>query len=227
MLDPTTHPPASEEAVMGDASPSRWYDGWFYATVMDPLLAGMHEYVADHLPAGERVLDAACGTGSLAARIASRGRSVVGVDMSPSHIAHARQRVTDTGLPPGRLRFEVADLRTLEPPDDGPYDVAVIVLALHEMPTAARATVVGRLAAVADQAVLVDFAAPLPWNVAGITKRAAEIVAGWDHHAAHRDFIARGGLDAVAAAAGVEVVDERTIGSGSVRVLTVRRRAAD
>ncbi|MEM1433656.1 MAG: magnesium protoporphyrin IX methyltransferase [Pseudomonadota bacterium] len=41
---------------------------------------------------GQRVLDAGCGTGVLAAQLAARGASVVGIDLSPQLIAIAREQ---------------------------------------------------------------------------------------------------------------------------------------
>ncbi len=67
-------------------------------------------------------LDAACGTGRFAEFLATRGRRVIGVDSSPSMLAHARRRV-----PEGE--FRVAELDRLPLPDDS-VDVIVCALAL-------------------------------------------------------------------------------------------------
>lgn len=200
---------------------SRWYDGRVYAAVVDRALAGLHRSVAEHLPAGERVLDACCGTGGAALRFALAGRRVVGVDLSPDQIATARSRAGAAGIGPDRLRFEVGDVGRLKPPDEGPYDVAVTVLALHEMPAEARQQVVATLVAVAHRVVLVDFAAPMPLNAAGLVKRAAELVAGPGHFAAFRDFVRRGGLAPLVGAADARVEDDRTIGAGTLQVVTL------
>jgi ubiquinone/menaquinone biosynthesis C-methylase UbiE len=208
---------------MRSSSPtSRWYDGRFYAAVVDRLLEGVHGYVAAHLPDGQRVLDAACGTGALSQQIARTGRQVVGIDMSPRHIDHARRRAAQAGFAPDRLRFEVGDLRELERDDAEPFDVAVIVLALHEMPHTTAREVLARLAVVASRVMVVDFAAPLAWNVPGLTKRAAEVAAGRSHHAAFRAYQANGGLDTLLAETGVTAVADRTIDSGTLRVVTAR-----
>ena len=206
------------------ASPSmvgRWYDGHVYAGVVDRLLAGVHGYVAAHLPDGQRVLDAACGTGALSHKMARTGRSVVGIDLSARHIHYARQRAVRAGFGPDQLRFEVGDLREITPPAAGPYDVAVIVLALHEMPTSTRPGVVAHVASVASRVMIVDFAAPLAWNFSGLKKRAAELAAGPAHHAAYRDYQTNGGLDPIIDRAGVTTISDRTIDRGTLRVATV------
>jgi SAM-dependent methyltransferase len=205
---------------MAGSARGRWYDGAVYSAVVDRLLAGVHGYVATHLPDGDRVLDAACGTGALSERIARTGRQVVGIDMSARHVDHARRRAAKSGLGPDALSFEVGDLRELDVGEA--WDVAVIVLALHEMPSAVAPVVLARLARAASLVMIVDFAAPLAWNLPGLTKRAAELAAGRAHHAAFRAYQARGGLDPLFAEAGVDVVTDRTIDSGTLRVVTAR-----
>jgi SAM-dependent methyltransferase len=89
------------------------------ATIADdealaPLLAG--------LPAGARVLDAACGTGRHAATLAAAGHEVVGVDASEAMLAVAAAKLPGADLRLGRLD----DL----PLDDGEVDAVVCSLAL-------------------------------------------------------------------------------------------------
>ncbi|MFC4561726.1 class I SAM-dependent methyltransferase [Nocardiopsis mangrovi] len=79
---------------------------------------------------GERVLDAGCGTGDLADRVAASGAGVVGVDASPDMIDRARARF------PG-LDLRVADLRDLGPL--GGFDAVLSNAVLHWIPDAAGA----------------------------------------------------------------------------------------
>ena len=60
---------------------------------------------------GDRVLDLACGSGVHALRLARRGLEVVGVDIAPSLIAHARQQAARENLT--TIRFEQGDMRAL------------------------------------------------------------------------------------------------------------------
>jgi SAM-dependent methyltransferase len=70
------------------------------------------------LPAGARVLDAACGFGRFAAALLALGCDVVGVDISPAALAVARQRC------PGP-EYVVGDLT--QPLALGPFDAIVNV----------------------------------------------------------------------------------------------------
>jgi magnesium-protoporphyrin O-methyltransferase len=58
---------------------------------------------------GIRILDAGCGTGALAVELARRGAEVVAVDLSPTLVDLARQRVP-ADLGEGRVEFRSGDM---------------------------------------------------------------------------------------------------------------------
>lgn len=61
---------------------------------------------------GKRILDAGCGTGALAVEVARRGGQVLAVDLSPTLIELARERLpSDIGE--GHIDFEVGDMAEL------------------------------------------------------------------------------------------------------------------
>ncbi len=84
-------------------------------------------------PTPMRVLDIACGQGSLCRRLAEMGLETVGVDAAPRLIDAARAHARSI---PG-TRFEVADARALGelPKDitDRPFDAAACIMALMNM----------------------------------------------------------------------------------------------
>lgn len=198
---------------------STLYDGALYGRLVEPILSGLHSSVAQHLPAGERVLDACCGTGGLARKLAAGGRRVVGVDLSPRNIRYARGK--SAAYPPERLTFELADVSQLEPPEAGPYDVAVVVLALHEMPAHARVPVLEALLRVARRTMIVDFAVPMLWNIAGVRSRLMEVAAGAEHFAAFRGYRRIGGMPALIGEAGARIELVRQIDAGTMQVAVV------
>jgi SAM-dependent methyltransferase len=71
---------------------------------------------------GRRVLDAACGEGYGSALLAAAGaRAVLGVDIDPATIAHARRRYGQGSV----LRFECADVTALEHLPTASFDLIV------------------------------------------------------------------------------------------------------
>ena len=199
---------------------STLYDGALYGHVIERLLGRVHGFVAERLPEGERVLEACCGTGGLARRLAESGRRVHGVDLSPRNIDFARAR--NTSLDPEQLSYEVRDVSTVEPPPEGPYDVATIVLALHEMPSAGRVAVLRALLRAARRVMVVDFAVPMPRNLAGLRNRAMELAAGREHFGGFRDYTRRGGLPALFEETGARVEWERRLDADTLHVAVVR-----
>jgi 2-polyprenyl-6-hydroxyphenyl methylase / 3-demethylubiquinone-9 3-methyltransferase len=79
-------------------------------------------------PAG-RVLDVGCGTGFLLERLAERGFSGVGIDLSPESVDHARRRLAEIGAA-DRLRAEVGS--AYEPPE-GPFDLIALTDVLEHL----------------------------------------------------------------------------------------------
>lgn len=80
-----------------------------------------HRYAfAQPLAAGRRVLDAACGEGYGAALLAGTAASVLGIDLAPEAVAHARAR-----YPHPRLRFELGDATRLDGVADASIDLVL------------------------------------------------------------------------------------------------------
>jgi SAM-dependent methyltransferase len=75
------------------------------------------------LQPGDRVLDLACGSGDHARRLAGQGLDVLGVDISPSLIAHCRQMAAVEGL--ATVHFEQGDMRELS--YEGAFDALLLL----------------------------------------------------------------------------------------------------
>jgi len=92
------------------------------------------------VPAGAQVLDVGCGIGRWSCRLAARGASVTGVDLSPTMIVQAGRRAAARGVA-ARCRFLTQDLAALEL--DGRFDLILGVTVLQHIlePTALRAAV--------------------------------------------------------------------------------------
>lgn len=81
-----------------------------------------HRYAfASALAPGRRVLDAACGEGYGSALLARAGGQVLGVDIDPDAVAHARTRYA--GVP--GLRFDTGDATALDALPGAGFDLIV------------------------------------------------------------------------------------------------------
>ena len=204
--------------------PSIWphigyYDGAIYGRFVEPLVSRTHALVAGGVEEGARVLDACCGTGALSFRLARRGHRVVGVDSSSAMVEYAEARRRREGI--GHLQFREGDVSRLADIEDGAFDVAIVVFALHEMPAATRDQVLPELLRVAAKVLVVDYAVPMRWNLQGARNRLLEVLAGRRHFAGYRDFVRRGGLAPLVEAAGAQTVRRGLADNGNVAVLTL------
>ncbi|MCX7642257.1 MAG: class I SAM-dependent methyltransferase [Armatimonadetes bacterium] len=71
-----------------------------------------------------RVLELACGTGTVALEFAKRGCEVVGVDASSGMVQVAKEKAAKLGLN-RKVRFYVQDISELELPNETPFDLAI------------------------------------------------------------------------------------------------------
>jgi magnesium-protoporphyrin O-methyltransferase len=103
---------------------------------------------------GVSVLDAGCGTGALAVALARRGATVTAIDLSPSLVQLARERMPrDLGR--GRIDFAVGDM--MAPPVEQ-FDYVVAMDSLIHYRAADMARVVASLAARTSTALVFTFA---------------------------------------------------------------------
>jgi SAM-dependent methyltransferase len=212
----------ASQTIAPRAPRSRIYDGAFYARVLDPFNSDLHGFIADQMEPGARVLDIGCGTGALAFQMAQKATEVVGVELSPAMVAHAKRRLGAKAL--GNVSFVLGDAAgALGGLPDASFDVATMVLVLHEMPPDARAGVLREATRVARRVLCVDYRVPLPRSLPGFLFRGLEVAAGREHFRSFRDFNARGGTQGIAASAGLSCTQLRTIGGATLEVSEVRR----
>lgn len=124
---------------------SQWYVERFRQLAAEGAdLAGEARFMDALMPPRSRILDAGCGPGRVADELYARGHLVVGVDVDPVLVEAAE---VDHPGP----RYEVADLSTLRPLPEAPFDAAVI--AGNVLVFVAPGTESTVLARVADQLV--------------------------------------------------------------------------
>lgn len=82
-------------------------DGLFYDAMNAEVTRDLDFYLEEAALAGSPILELACGTGRLAIPIAAAGLDIVGVDLSESMLARARQKNA-------QLQLHQADCKTLD-----------------------------------------------------------------------------------------------------------------
>jgi magnesium-protoporphyrin O-methyltransferase len=150
-------------------------DAWAKLTSTDPVgriratvRAGRDEMRATLLSSlpddltGQRVLDAGCGTGALAVEAAKRGADVVAIDLSPTLIKLAEERLPAqlaADGSKGRVQFKVSDMLA---PDLGTFDWVVAMDSLIHYRADDKVEMISRLAERATRGMAFTFAPRTP-----------------------------------------------------------------
>ena len=126
-----------------DSMRAPWIAGDFGAIAREIGAPEAEGFVARmELEPGVRVLDVACGTGSVTIPLARRGAMVTGLDMMPHLLEEARARAAREGL---SIRFDEGFAETLPYPD-GSFDALVSMFGIMFSPL--PATVASEMARV-------------------------------------------------------------------------------
>jgi demethylmenaquinone methyltransferase/2-methoxy-6-polyprenyl-1,4-benzoquinol methylase len=140
--------------VMNDLMSIGLHRWWKYLTL---LLAGVRS--------GQRVLDAASGSGDLAMRLADRvgpGGKVVACDINMAMLSRARDRLTDRGRV-DNVRYVQANVERLPFPDDC-FDLVTIAFGLRNVTDQNSAlAAMRRVLRPGGQALVLEFSKPRPW----------------------------------------------------------------
>jgi magnesium-protoporphyrin O-methyltransferase len=120
----------------------------------------MRRAMLDMLPtrlAGQRVLDAGCGTGALAQELAGRGAQVLAIDLSPTLVELARQRSSAAGET--SIEFRTGDMSD---PALGEFDHVVAMDSLIHYEAEDMVRVLAALAVRTRRSMLFTFAPRTP-----------------------------------------------------------------
>ena len=143
---------------------------------------------------GMNILDVGCGTGSHLELYQRYKCNLFGIDLSPSMLSVARERLGDTA----QLDFGNA---TEMPYEDDKFDLVISMLSLHEMSPDTRSAVIGEVKRVLksdSRLLLIDFH-PGPYQpfqgwVSKTIIFFSELAAGREHFKNYRQFMAIGGI---------------------------------
>lgn len=123
----------------------------------DRMRATLLSWLPDDL-SGRTLLDAGCGTGLLAVEAARRGAQVTAIDVSPTLVRLAAERLP-ADLDPARIDFRVGDM--LEPGAQR-FDHVVAMDSLIHYRTDDIVRALGKLTAHAERSVVFTFAPRTP-----------------------------------------------------------------
>jgi len=169
-----------------------------YHAVIDTLVQRQRKHILELIPEGSIVLDVGCGTGELAFELRkTKGCKVVGVDLSRKMIAFAASRNTFDDV-----EFLHRDATDIGDFLDKQFEYAILCQVIHKLTQAIQLAALEELMRVARTVVIVDYHAPMPWNVPGIESRLIEHSIGRDHLAKFESYLDAGGVPGILEKAG-------------------------
>jgi len=170
---------------------------------------------------GMSILDVGCGTGSHLELYQRYTCHLYGLDLSPSMLAVAQERLGDTA------QLDLGDAKDM-PYENDKFDLVISMLSLHEMSPETRTAVLNEIKRVVKydgRVLLIDFH-PGPYQliqgwVSKIIILFSELAAGREHFRNYRHFMANGGLSALVTQHGFRIEKQRTLAGGTFGNLLV------
>ncbi len=198
-----------------------WYDGAFFDRFIAPNQDDIFAAIRKAVRPGGTVLDVGCGTGRMAFQLAGHARLVHAIDPSIRNIRRAELVWKRRGSPGGIIftHGSAADIRVVE---TEPYDHAVLSYVIHEVDERARVALLKTVAARSRRLILADYRVPRVRGWFNMLTEAVEFAAGPDHYRGFRSFVRNGGLNDLARASGLEVLEELPDGPRTTQILVLK-----
>lgn len=184
----------------------------FYNLLIEPLVAGLKHGVVSRTINATKVIDIACGTGTLAFAIAEKGPLVIALDLDSEMISFAKKRVLEKGV--NNVRFLLRDASDLSLYEDNEFDVSVTSMAIHQFEEGLAVRILSEMKRISGKVVIADYNFPMPAGLSGKVAYGIERLAGGDHYRNFRNYMQRGGLKWFTGSAGLEIRSEMKKGNG-------------
>jgi SAM-dependent methyltransferase len=186
--------------------------GLLYRILIDPLLNGPREELLKLISRSDRIVDIACGTGTLAIEIAKRSGEVTGIDLDEGLIAYAINRQRKGALK--NLDFKILDASDLSCFSEKEFDIAITSMAIHQFESALAIKILSEMKRIALKVLIVDYNYPLPDTISGKIAYRIEHLAGGDHFSNFKSYNSAGGLKYFLDKAGLTLCFESIRGGG-------------
>jgi SAM-dependent methyltransferase len=183
-----------------------WYDGLFYDKFIAPHQDASFDMLKDIVEDNSTLLDAGCGTGRLAFRLADKCRKIVGVDLSERNISVAKTNLLKSSIQ--NIEFHHADINKFSAKPGTLFDYAVISYAIHEIGEGNRELTLNSLSGMAREIIIIDYLIPQPSIPLRILSEVVEFAAGWEHYRNYKSFLRNKGIEGLAKSNGLKIVRE-------------------
>ncbi len=170
-----------------------YYDGRLYDILFERALREVRDIIAGQIAADSKVLDIACGTGSLVFDLADKCTFVTGVELSSKMVGYAKKRQQANSKQ--NVTFIHGNATDLPQYAHQEFDYLTIAMALHEMPPELREQVLQEAKRIAKKIIIADYMVPQALSFAGIRTYLVEFLAGLEHFKGFQHFQNNNGID--------------------------------
>jgi len=188
------------------------FNAFFYQIFIDPLLAGLRKTIVEYIDDSAKVIDIACGPGTLAFALSWKAGHVTALDMDEDLISFASSRVKKKGV--SNLTFEVHDASDLPVYHNGEFDIAVTTMAIHQFPEEVALKVLMEMKRIAHKVIIADYNCPMPYGFSRSVAYGIESITKRDHHLNFRNYMLRGGISWFISAVGLTIRSTTIKGNG-------------
>ncbi len=196
------------------------FNGFVYTLIIDPVLSGAQSDVISMLKPGQKVLDVACGTGSLSMAMAGRVSHVSGIDLSGEMIDVAKRSADRRGIQ--NVTFNNMDASDLSSFGDNEFDVAVSSMAVHQFDAGLALGILKEMKRIAPVIILMDYNYPVPPGIIRPVIYTIEWIAGGDHYRNFKMYNRLGGLDYFTRESGLAITSGSLRGRNAFRIISCK-----
>ncbi len=181
---------------------------YFYHYFIDPLLTGSVAKIVDTVPAGLRILDVACGTGSLVIKLAPKSEHVTGIDIDPVMIGFAKRNN------PKNTDFLVGDARDMRSFSNKQFDLVIMSMAWHQFQNKQREIIMNEAIRIGRKILISDYSYPSPYGYKKNLVKTIERIAGRDHYRNFKTYMSEGGITRIGEKYKLKAVKTDNSGAG-------------
>jgi len=186
--------------------------GIFYQLIIDPILSNQQKSVLENIEPSHKVIDIACGTGSLSLAIAKKSEFVTGLDLSEEIIATANRSAKRQGVK--NVKFEYRDASDLSGYKEKEFDVALTSMAIHQFDAELAIRILAEMKRIASKIIIVDYNFPMPKGFSRSLAFGIERLAGGDHYRNFRIYMGKGGIQYFLSESGLNEKSSSISGNG-------------
>jgi len=186
--------------------------GFFYQVLIDPILSKLHESIISNIDKSQRVIDIACGTGSLSLAVAEKALHVTGIDLSKEIIGTANRSAAKRDAE--NVKFEYQDASDLSCFKNNEFDIAMTSMAIHQFDAELAIRIMLEMKRISSTIIIVDYNYPMPKGSSRSIAYGIEWLAGGDHYRNFRKYMKKGGLHTFLNESGLTIKSEIIRGNG-------------